>query len=137
MEPLSPQSFVERLVHRALAFSSTGIMTFVLDLSIMSVLYFVFNTPYPLAIVAGFLTGITVNYALCYLWVYRGTRRKFVTGFLIFVAIAVCDLLLITHASTFIIERFSTPLIAARVIAGSISGSMNFALNTFFNFKLV
>lgn len=133
MQPFS----LQRLARRAIGYSSVGMSTFALDLSIVAVAHHWFAMPFPAAVAIGFLVGISINYAICYHVIYHGTEQKFLLGFLFFVGIALIGVTLVTSAVVVLVERFGIALLLARVLVGAVTGSVNFLINTFFNFKML
>ena len=118
-------------------YSVVGIGTFILDLAIIYALTNTKTTSDTTALVIGFGTGITINYLLSYYWVYRGTKRHFLTGFIIFLTLAILGSVCIVFATHALISHFALPLLIARTIVAAAVGFCNFLINTFFNFRLL
>ena len=129
-------SLIDRLFHRLLSYSSVGIASYVLDISIIVLLTRSFDVPYAPAVATGFLIGTSLNYLLCYFWVYRGTERNFLVGLIIFFALAGTGVVAITYAVTYLVETYAIPLLIARTLIACVVGLINFTFNTFLNFKL-
>lgn len=129
-------SFIERLFRRLLSYSGVGIFTYVLDITIIVIAILAFDVHYQHAVAGGFLVGVTINYLLCYFWVYQGTERNFLVGLLIFFALAGLGVVAITYTVSVLVEQYRMPLLIARTLIAAAVGLVNFGFNTFFNFKL-
>lgn len=130
-------SLIDRLFRRLISYSGVGIGTYLLDIAVILLLYRVWQVDPATAIALGFLVGVTVNYLLCYFWVYRGTHRNFKIGLAIFLCLALVGVALITESVTYLVLVHGMPLLLARTLVAAFVGLVNFLLNTFFNFKLV
>lgn len=138
MRSLQIQKYaLRRFFLRLLAYSGVGLTTFLIDISIIAVLYYVFETSYIVAVIAGFLIGVTLNYVSCYFWVYRGTERNFKIGFALFLIAAGAGVLFVTGLVTFLVDQHGVPLLIARSLVAGCVGLINFLINTFLNFKLL
>lgn len=130
-------SLLRRLFSRLVKYSGVGFGTFLLDLAIVALLAYSVGIPYPYAVAVGFFIGISTNYLISYIWVFRGTTRNKYAGYAIFLAIAIAGIILITASTAFLVEMLAIPLLIARIMVAGIIGLMNFLLNTFFNFKVL
>ena len=92
---------------------------------------------FSVSLTIGFGIGVTVNFLLQYFVVYAGTPQRFLTGYGFFVTLAIVNLFIMVHGAWFLYETMGVPFLAARLAIGSVTGSINFLLNTFFNFKLL
>lgn len=126
-----------RLLDRGFKYAVVGVSTFILDLGIIFLLIQIPIMPYPLAVAIGFLIGISVNYFICYYWVYAGTERLIHHGYLYFVSLALLGAFIIAGGTTFLVEQMALSLIVARIIMGASTGTIGFFINTFFNFRLL
>ncbi|MFW6210392.1 MAG: GtrA family protein [Patescibacteria group bacterium] len=129
--------FFSRFSRRLVSYSGVGISTYVLDIFLVSMLVYGFGVAHAPALVAGFGVGVTINYLLCYYWVYRGTRRNLYVGLSIFTFLATSGMLIILTVTPWLMMQFALPLLIARTIAAGCIGLINFCINTFFNFKLI
>jgi len=135
MTPTS--SFLKRFVLRFTKYSFVGLPTFLLDLAIIALLTSLLNVPYEIAVGIGFIIGISVNYHITYHWVFKGTKRRRVTGFVIFALLGLLGMVLITSGTKFFVEEFGMPLYVARTLIGAILGIIGFLINSWFNFKML
>ena len=131
------RSFISRFTQRLLSYSSVGISSYVLDIFIVSMLFYGFGVGREAALVLGFAVGVTFNYLLCYYWVYRGTTRNVYVGLLIFATLATTGIMIILTVTPWLMTQFALPLLIARTISAACIGVINFCINTFFNFKLL
>lgn len=129
-------SLIRRFFIRLLSYSSVGLCTFALDMVIIAVLHYQYDVDYVTAVGVGFLIGVSLNYILCYFWVYRGTERNVFIGFILFLLLALAGIIFITHSVRFLVD-LQVPLLIARSLVAGFIGMINFLLNTFFNFKLL
>lgn len=126
-----------KLYNRGWKYLIVGVATFVLDMIILFGL--VWTTPAPnwLAVAIGFLVGVSINFYICYHWVYEGTGRQFHHGYFYFTSLALLGAFIISCGTTYIYDNFDTSLLLARIIMGGSTGVIGFFINTFFNFKLL
>lgn len=134
---LPKEHLIVRLLRRGFSYGSVGIATYLLDLSILFLLTTFSDTPQESAIAIGFLVGISTNYLICYRFVYRGTRRNILLGYLIFALLAIGGMAVIVPTVTLLVGTFGLNLFVARTIAAAIVGTFNFLFNTFLNFRLI
>ncbi|MEX0917652.1 MAG: GtrA family protein [Candidatus Paceibacterota bacterium] len=134
---LPPLTFFIRLGKRFAGYGSVGMAAFLLDIALLTLLVTVTSIPFIPALVFSFLVGVSVNFLLQYNFVYAGTKRDAVPGYIFFVILALLSLLVVANGTWFLATYFEIPFLVARVLIGGVSGSINFLLNTFFNFKLV
>jgi putative flippase GtrA len=135
--PQTTHSLPRRFVYRLSKYTLAGGSTFFIDLALLYLLSLCTTINHSTLIVLSFIVGSTLNYLLCYLWVYRGTSRKKAHGYVYFLLFELITLLLIVEATNALIAHFGIPLIVARICVGIIVGCINFLLNTFLNFKLL
>jgi len=130
-------ALTSRIFKRLLKYTSIGIPTYVIDISIVYLLTQVFNAPYTIALIIGFVIGVSINYYFEYHWVFRGTKRKALSGYLIFLSIGACGIVFILYGTTFMMETFALPLLVARSVTGLMLGIFGFFFNAIYNFKLL
>ena len=128
---------LKRLIYRGSKYSIGGISTLLLDLVLVYILTTFFAVHINLALVMGFLFGISINYLISYLWVFRGTKRTPIRGYFYFLLIGVLTGLCISFATTALVVHTSLSLLEARVGVAVFAGITNFLLNTFLNFKVL
>lgn len=130
-------SLPRRIVYRLSKYTLAGSSTFFIDVALLYFLSVYTDINHSTLIVGSFLVGSTLNYLLCYFWVYRGTSRNKAHGYVYFLLFELVTLLLIVEATNALVARFGIQLIVARICVGIIVGCINFLLNTFLNFKLL
>lgn len=84
---------LRRLVMQFLRYTLVGGLAFIIDFGLLSAVLYL-NGHYLLATLIGFIGGLTTNYLLCVLWVWRGTQAKTARDILVFSLIGVGGLLL-------------------------------------------
>ena len=126
-----------RLLRRFFYYTIAGTSTFALDLLLLTLLTSFTSIPRPIAIGACFFDAVSLNFLLCYHWVYRGTPQEEKRGYVYFLSFALVGVAVIITLTESIIVLFDVPLLMARIAVGVLVGIINFLLNTFFNFKLI
>lgn len=107
-----------------------------LDLFIVALLVSA-DINYNVAIVVGYIIGVSLNYAACHHVVYRGTEQTFWRGYFIFMCLAAIGMLLILGVVNAILYFTDWNLLIVRTLAAAIVGFCGFIINTFFNFRLL
>lgn len=113
-----------------------GVSTFFLDLAILYALLTFTATNQTVAIGVSFFVGVTLNFLFCYYWVYRGTERKQLLGYLFFAGIATVGVIVISYSTQWLYEAWQINIYIARTTVAIVVGIINFGINTFFNFRL-
>lgn len=130
-------TFYKRILTRFSKYGLVGVPTYLLDIGIITALMYFLDFNQTLAIVCGFLVGISINYYFEYHWVFKGTERGEVPGYFIFSIVALCGLVFIMYGTNLLVEMFDLPLLIARTITGSLLGIFGFFFNALYNFKLL
>ncbi len=129
---------LQRLYTRGWKYAAVGISTFILDMAILFAMVELTPTiPYWFSVAFAFLIGISINFYICYHWVYSGTERKFFHGYFYFVSLAMLGAVIISGGTTLLYENFDLQLFVARTIMGATTGTVGFFINSFFNFRLL
>lgn len=126
-----------RLYTRGWKYAVVGVSTFILDIGILYALIEYNFIPYWFAVAVAFLIGLSINFYICYHWVYSGTEREFFHGYFYFISLALLGAVIISGGTTFLVETLALPLLIARTIMGATTGTVGFFINTFFNFRLL
>jgi putative flippase GtrA len=124
------------ILRRFVAYSSVGVSTFLLDLGLIFLFVTYVNLHPTIAIGLGFLIAISINFFFSYHWVFRGTARRPLSGYLLFLSIALGGLGVVVGGTWLLHTILSLDLYLARILVAGFVGTMNFILNTFFNFKV-
>ena len=130
-------TFFTRIISRFSKYGLIGVSTYLLDIGIITVLMHLFDFSQTLAIACGFLVGISINYYFEYHWVFKGTERRQVPGYLIFSIVGFCGLLFIMYSTNALVLTFDLPLLVARTITGALLGIFGFFFNALYNFRLL
>ncbi len=125
-----------RGLYRFARYSAVGVSTFLLDLLIVFVLVNGFAVHYLVAIAIGFIAGVSINYAVSRLWVFRGTLRSLGEGYLYFVCAGLLGLGAILSLTALLVESFGISLFPARIAVSGIVGIGNYLFNLYLNFKV-
>lgn len=124
--------FLKRFVQYGLV----GVSTYLLDLLLIFILRTFFGSPDWLAVAIGFMIAVSVNYLISYFWVFEGTERDKVSGYIFFFFISITGLLIIVTSTVFIKNYFSIDLYLARTIVAGFVGTCNYLVNSIFNFRI-
>jgi putative flippase GtrA len=133
----SDKPFFVRLRNKFLRYGLVGGGTFLLDMLIIVILVSTHLTSGTVAIVIGFLIGVQINYFISHRWVFAGTKRRKVYSYPIFMSLAFIAALSISFFVTLIVNNTPADFYTARIFVAICLGSINFLVNTFFNFKIV
>ena len=126
---------MSNLLKRFGGYSAVAGTTFLLDLFLLNLLTQNGFSEY-VSVVTAFLIAVSVNYYFSYTFVFTGTSRSLKQGYVFFLGIAVFGLLVIGPLTVFINNQFEVGIVMARILVAGFSGTTNFLLNNFFNFKM-
>lgn len=87
------------------------------------------------AVAIGFVLANAFHYALARTWVFRGTLRGLVSGYVYFLANALFGLAIILSAFALLTDLLGVPYMLARVAASLCAGTVVFVLNATLNFR--
>lgn len=127
---------LKHLFARASGYGLIGFSTFMLDMAVLSFLYYKAGTSYSFAMAIGFFIGVSLNYIFSYFTVFSDTKRSFIRGYLNFVSIATVSLILISTGVFLLTNWYNMPIMIARVLSGATVGCMSFLTNSLLNFKI-
>lgn len=92
----------------------------------------------PLAAAAiAFVLAISVHYALCRIWVFRGTERGVASGYFYFVINSGVGLAITLGLFALLMEVSELHYIVARTLASIVAGVAVFLLNAIYNFRSI
>lgn len=128
--------FNRATIIRFIRYSAVGTSTFAIDLSIVYLLNTFTSIPDLAAIAAGFLSALSINFVISYIWVFKGTTRTLWRGYSYFFLIGLGGLLLVLGSTSIIMAVLAVPLVTARILGAGLIGTLNFFANDQFNFKM-
>ncbi len=132
------QSIIANIFHkRFLQYSLVGITTFGFDLLLLFALIELFHVSVVLATMVAFAIAVTLNYSISRQWVFRGTKRGFLTGHLYFFILAMLGLCITTLLMWLLTSDASVQLYIVRTMVAGLVGIGNYLLNGYFNFKVM
>ncbi len=123
-------------LRRFVQYGLVGVSTYLLDLLLIFIFRTYLDFPDWLAVGLGFLIAVSVNYTISYLWVFKGTERDKMSGYIFFLIISIAGLLIIVTSTIAIKNFFSIDLYVARTIVATFIGTCNYLINSIFNFKM-
>jgi putative flippase GtrA len=114
-----------------------GTTVFGLDLLVLWTLVSVFGMPKLMAAAVGFVVATSVHYVVGRSWIFEGTTRPAMSGYIYFLLSAAVGLAITILMFSALI--FWTPInyIVARVIVSLFAGLASFLLNAVFTFQRV
>ncbi|MGE4306748.1 MAG: GtrA family protein [Novosphingobium sp.] len=115
------------------AFVST--ISFLLDLFLIWLLVEHFAVERYMAVVAGFIVANALHYVLARIWIFRGSERGLVSGYVIFFGNALFGLGVILGGFALLTEVFGVSFLISRVAASLLAGTIVFVLNATVNFR--
>jgi putative flippase GtrA len=121
---------------RFIQYSAVGLGTFLIDLWILYVLITFFELNYILAAGAAFLIAVSVNYVCSRRYVFTGTPRGVLYGYINFMLIASIGVLFVMGGMYVLVGQFSLNYLLARCVLGGLTGVCNYILNLYVNFKV-
>lgn len=133
-------TFRERLLNRRgsilyIKNAAASTLSFLLDLLLIWVMIDHLGLNKLMAVVIGFVLANAFHYFLARVWVFRGTLRGLVSGYVYFLGNALLGLAIILGAFVLLTNGFGVPYMIARVIASLCAGTVVFVLNATMNFR--
>lgn len=123
-------------LRRFVQYGMVGVSTYLLDLLLIFIFKNYLGFADWLAVALGFSIAVSVNYTISYLWVFNGTERDKLHGYVFFLLISLIGLLIIVTGTLFIKNFFTLDLYLARTIIAGLVGTGNYLVNSIFNFKM-
>lgn len=112
-----------------------GFLTFLLGLLSLYVLYDLVHIHYYIAVPLSVMVNLVTHYATSRAFVFTDSNRSVESGFVIFFAIGLCEIIFITVTVALLVEFTQGDVYWARVAAGVIAAIAGFLANAKFNFK--
>ncbi|MEK7639454.1 MAG: GtrA family protein [Patescibacteria group bacterium] len=125
-----------RLSKRFIKYTTVGTGTYLFDVFLIYLFRTFGHLPDGTAVALGFIIAVSVNFLFSYFWVFQGTRRTKLLGYAYFVGLATIGLFIIVNGTLYLHQNLNLNLYLARTIIAGLVGTMNFLINTFFNFKM-
>lgn len=122
--------------NRFIKYSLTGGLTFGLD---MLFLYFFINRLHwnPVnSAAAAFVLAVSLNYCASRWFVFTGTKRPLISGYVRFIGIALVGVLIVAAGMHILVEDLSFHYLISRTAVALLTGVWNFMLNMYFNFNV-
>lgn len=107
---------------------------FLVDLGIVWVLVEALGLPRLAAVVIGFVAANALHYLGARAWIFRGTDRGLLEGYLLFLGNALVGLGVVLVGFSLLSHAFGAHFLLARVAASLIAGTLVFFLNARLNF---
>lgn len=123
-------------MRRFLKYTLIGISTFGFDLLLLFLFADIFDINYLVSAGAAYIVAISINYLLSRHYVFAGTLRSAHTGYVIFISIACCGLLIVTGCMYVLVQAFGLDLFESRIIVAGVVGVWNYVMNLYVNFRV-
>lgn len=115
------------------AFAST--LSFLLDLLLIWIMVGQFGIDRFAAVAVGFVLANAFHYVLARIWVFHGSLRGLVSGYLYFLGNSLFGLVVILAGFALFTEVLGLPYLLSRVMASLCAGTLVFLLNATLNFR--
>ncbi len=117
-------------------YTAVGFSTFMLDLSLLWVMVSLCKIHYLYAVAASFLTAVSLNYFLSRRWVFKGSRRTALGGYLYFLKTALAGSALTVFLMWALTAVTSGPYLVIRIVVAVLVGTGNYLANLYLNFRV-
>ena len=114
-----------------------GTAVFAIDLAILWGLVSAFDFPLIIAVTTGFLVASSLHYYMARSWIFVGTDRHPVSGYLYFIVNAGVGLAITLVMFAAFLRWTSINYIVGRVIVSLFAGLATFLLNAIWNFRKI
>lgn len=123
-------------VRRFLRYIMLGGATFAFDLLILWASVEFLGIPYYIATFICFPIAVSVNYVLSRFHVFRGTKRRFETGYAYFLLVAFAGAFITTGGVAFLVTTLALHYLVARVLVACMVGTLNYLIHLHLNFRV-
>ncbi len=118
-------------------YAIAGFSTFLVDLSFLWLLIEYFNIHYLYASAIAFLLGSSINYVISRRFVFLGTSRGAVAGYLFFLKFAIIGMLATVFFMWVLVGATQFNYVFVRILVAGFVGIINYLANLYLNFKVV
>lgn len=115
--------------------AAASTLSFLLDLLLIWIMIERMGVDRLAAVAIGFVLANAFHYALARAWVFRGTVRGLVSGYVYFLGNSLFGLAIIMATFALLTNELGVPYMVARVIASLCAGTVVFVLNATLNFR--
>lgn len=113
-----------------------GLVTFALDLALLSLFIDVFHLYYVVAAGVAFVIATSLNYVISRRYVFTGSERGVRSGYLLFLLIGGVGVLIITTLMYVLVDVFAFHYLISRILIAGVVGWWNYLMNLHVNFKV-
>lgn len=118
-------------------YSLWGFVAFLLGLASLYLFYNLLHIPYWVAVPLSVCVNLAIHYTTSRLFVFTDNDRSIEVGLIIFAAIGVAEIFMITGLVTLLVEYGGANLYWARIGAGIVAALGGFWANGKYNFKVL
>ena len=115
--------------------AAASTLSFLFDLLLLWIMIDHMHMDKLVAVAMGFVLANGLHYLLARAWVFRGTLRGLISGYVFFLANSLFGLAIILGAFALLANALDVPYMIARVIASLCAGTVVFVLNATLNFR--
>lgn len=123
-------------IKRFSRYAAIGVSTFFLDFYLFWVQTRYLNFSYIYAVAISFLAGISVNHFLSRKWVFAGSMRTFIQGYLCFLKFAVAGMAITAYLMWTLVILTHRDILTIRAIVACFVGMGNYLANLYLNFQV-
>lgn len=121
-------------VRRFVKYQGTGFMGFLIDVSILAVLMFVFEVNYLIATAIGFTAAVVFGFFVNRFWSFR--KWVHIGRLAIAVSVGVATLSVVLFFTYLGVETFHAPYLEARFVAALIAAIVSYIGDSLFTFEM-
>lgn len=126
----------KKAILRFAKYSATGIITFFFDLSLLFIFTDLLNIHYILSAIIAFIVALSINYQISKRYVFYGSLRSDLAGYIFFLLIGLVGIIIITISLYVFVDILHLHYITSRIIIASVVGIWNYLMNLYVNFRI-
>lgn len=124
-----------KLLARFEKYAIVGIISSILNFTLLYLFVSFFNIFYIFATASAYLIGVSMNYTLNKVWIFKKTKVGFIHGYERFIPIAIFNIILTLILMWVFVSILEYHYMFSRVIIAGAVGTLGFFLNSRYVFK--
>ena len=121
---------------RFLRYGCVGSVTFIFDLLMLFIFTQLLGLPPVYSAGISFIIAVSINYFISRIFVFKGTTRPLKQGYLGFILIALIGVIIVTVGMHIMVITLKWHYAPSRILIAAITGTCNYSLNLFLNFRV-